>query len=69
MKLDEMPEILTAQNIADYLGISRKRVYELFQIKPEHGGIPNFDIGYSRRVRKKDFVAWIDKKVHEKSAI
>lgn len=69
MKIEEMPDILTAQNIADYLGISRRRVYELFQLKPELGGIPNFDIGFSKRVRKIDFVRWIDKKVQEKSAI
>lgn len=69
MKIEEMPDILTAQNIADYLGISRRRVYELFQLKPELGGIPNFDIGFSKRVRKIDFVRWIDEKVQEKSAI
>lgn len=66
MKIENMNEILTAQNIADYLGISRRRVYELFQLKPEHGGIPNFDIGLSKRVRKEDFLRWIDGKVQEK---
>lgn len=41
-----IPEILTVQHIAIYLGISRNRVYELFQLKPIAGGIPNFDIGF-----------------------
>ncbi len=32
---DELPDILTAQQIATYLGISRKKVYELLQLKDE----------------------------------
>jgi len=67
VKMDQLPDILTAQNIADYLGISRRRVYELFQMTPEHGGIPNFDIGFSKRVRKEDFLLWIERKVQAKS--
>lgn len=65
--INDLPEILTAQNIADYLGISRRRVYELFQLKPEFGGIPNFEIGLSKRVDKKDFIGWIDAKKKEKA--
>lgn len=58
--MDELPEILNAKHIATYLGLSRRRVYELFQIKPGSGGIPSFDIGNSKRVEKKDFIKWID---------
>jgi hypothetical protein len=58
MSMDELPEIITAQHIATYLGISRRRVYELFQTTPRAGGIPNFDIGKSKRVEKKDFIKW-----------
>jgi len=64
---DELPDILTAQHISDYLGISRRRVYELFQWKPEVGGIPNFDIGFSKRVDKQDFLNWIEARKQEKS--
>lgn len=67
MPISELPEIITAQNIATYLGISRRRVYELFQTTPKHGGIPNFDIGASKRVEKKDFVAWIEARKGEKA--
>ncbi len=67
--MDKLPEILTAQLIADYLGISRRRVYELFQTVPKHGGIPNFDIGASKRVEKKDFLAWIEARKNEKSKL
>jgi excisionase family DNA binding protein len=66
MKLSDLPEILTAREIADYLTISRRRVYELFQLHPEQGGIPNFDIGFSKRVQKEDFVKWIHERKVEK---
>ena len=65
--INDLPEILTAQNIADYLGISRGRVYKLFQLKTEFGGIPNFEIGLSKRAEKKDFLLWIDAKKKEKA--
>ena len=58
-----LPEILTAKEISDYLKISRRRVYELFLLKPEFGGIPNIAIGASKRVRKKDFIRWIEMKL------
>lgn len=60
LTFESMPEVLTAQMIADYLHISRRRVYELFKIPPSHGGIPNYDIGISKRVDKPDFISWIE---------
>jgi hypothetical protein len=66
--LADLPEILTANHIAKYLGISRRRVYELFQLHPDKGGILNFDIGFSKRVHKDDFMEWIHSKKEEKKA-
>ena len=66
--IDELPEILTAQHVADYLGISRRRVYELFQLRPNAGGIPNFEIGITKRVEKCDFIEWIRAKKSEKAS-
>ena len=66
MNKDELPEIITAKHIAAYLGISRRRVYELFQLKPDFGGIPNFEIGASKRVEKKDFFEWLEARKQEK---
>lgn len=57
-----LPDILTAQHISQFLGISRRRVYELFKIRVDHGGIPNFEIGTSKRVDKIDFEQWISKR-------
>jgi hypothetical protein len=65
--LESLPEVITAQHIADYLIISRRRVYELFQTLPKAGGIPNFDIGASKRVKKTDFVHWIEERKQEKA--
>jgi len=65
--INNLPEILTAQYIANYLGISRRRVYELFQLNPAFGGIPNFDIGFSKRAEKKDFLSWIEARKREKA--
>ena len=57
--MESLAEILTAQDIASYLKISRGSVYELLKIKPEHGGIPNIAIGLSKRVEKADLIKWI----------
>jgi predicted DNA-binding transcriptional regulator AlpA len=67
MSIDDLPEILTAKHISNYLGISRGKVYTLFQLKPAFGGIPNFDIGASKRVEKKDFLEWIEARKKEKA--
>ncbi len=56
---ESLPDTLTALHISQFLGISRRRVYELFQTRVEHGGIPNFSIGTSKRVEKSDFIQWI----------
>lgn len=62
---ERLPDTLTALHISEFLGISRRRVYELFQMHVEHGGIPNYEIGASKRVEKTDFKHWI-KRLKEK---
>ena len=62
MTANDLPPILTAQHIADFLMISRQRVYELMQLHKAHGGIPNFQIGATRRVDRDEFLAWIEKR-------
>ena len=57
---ESLPDTLTALQISQFLGISRRRVYELFQTHVEHGGIPNFSIGTTKRVEKADFKQWIN---------
>lgn len=65
--LEELSDILTAQDIADYLKISRRRVYDLFKQNVNYGGIPNFEVGNTKRVLKEDLVKWIVSKRNSKS--
>ena len=59
---EELPDILTAKHMATYLAISRRRVYELMQIKSEFGGLKEKTvvIGMTKRVAKVDFLDWIE---------
>jgi hypothetical protein len=61
MDWHDLPDILTAQMIADHQHISRRRVYELLELSPEYGGIPCYSIGASKRVDKADYLLWIAK--------
>lgn len=57
---ESLPDILTAKHISEFLDISRRRVYELFKVDVEHGGIPCFNIGTStKRVDKVDFEQFV----------
>ena len=67
---DDLPDILSAQHIADYLGISRRVVYELFDQPVRLGGIRNFRVGVgqkrpSRRVLRTDFINWLERKMKD----
>ncbi|GAA0496789.1 hypothetical protein GCM10008986_24650 [Salinibacillus aidingensis] len=64
---ESLPDTITAQQIADFLIISRRRVYELFKLPVEHGGIPYFSIGITKRVQKEDFKQWIVRRKEEKT--
>ncbi|MDQ0254136.1 hypothetical protein J2S74_001509 [Evansella vedderi] len=57
---ESLPDTLTAQQICEILEMSRRRVYELFKIHVDYGGIPTFQIGASIKVDKKDFKQWND---------
>ncbi|KON83370.1 hypothetical protein AF331_17910 [Rossellomorea marisflavi] len=55
---ESLPDTLTAKHICKIPGISIRRVYELFEIHFDYGGIPTFQIGASIRVDKKEFKQW-----------
>ena len=67
MKFEELPDQLSAQHIADYLGKSRRWVYEMMKISPEVGGIPSYTLPsivgtgkcLHKRVSKIDFGEWL----------
>jgi len=62
--METLLPILTPQDIADYLGISRWTVYELMKT-PD--GIPHFKPGgeksRTKRIRRSDFLEWIERSV------
>ncbi len=62
MKLEELPDVLTADVLAQFLSLSKRRVYELMDISDDHGGIPCLRIGRSKRVLKADLLEWLDKR-------
>lgn len=57
MKLESLPDILTAKELATYLSLSTGRVYELMNTE-----IPCLQIGRSKRVLKADLVVWLNSK-------
>lgn len=60
MRFNELPDILTADILAKYLSLSKRRVYELMDINPDYGGIPCIRIGRSKRVLKADLNEWLE---------
>lgn len=58
LRAEQLPDVCTPQVAADYLGISRTRVYEYCGIAPEAGGIPSYLIGGSRKIDKADLIRW-----------
>ena len=59
---DDLPLMLSVQDMSAVLGISRARAYEL--VKRE--GFPAMNIGSRIIVPKEEFILWIKQKVSEK---
>ena len=59
---DDLPLMLSVQDVSAVLGISRARAYEL--VKSE--GFPAMNIGSRIIVPKEEFILWIKQKVSEK---
>ncbi|MEK4882669.1 MULTISPECIES: helix-turn-helix domain-containing protein [Paenibacillus] len=56
--VEDLPDVCTPQICADFLGVSRNRIYELCQLSPEVNGIPSYTIGGSRKIDKSDLLLW-----------
>jgi hypothetical protein len=57
--LEELPDVLTARHVSEFLGISKRRAYELFQLSINAGGIKSMSFGKSKRIYKSDFLEWL----------
>jgi hypothetical protein len=64
---EELPDVCTPQICADFLGVSRNRIYEYCQLSPEVNGIPSYTIGGSRKIDKADLLLW--KEAQRKSGL
>jgi len=62
LEKERLPAMMTAADIAGYLKISRRRVYEFLLLDPEQGGIRHAQFGASKRVERADFFDWIEKR-------
>lgn len=65
---ETLPDLLTAQNVANYISISQRRVYELFQLPVERGGILCITIGTTKHVDKRELIKWLESKKPESEA-
>lgn len=61
MKLEDLPDVMTAEVLSKFLSLSKRRVYELMDLKEDAGGIPCIKIGRSKRVLKTDLIAWLQR--------
>lgn len=57
--LDELPLALSAEDVAQVLGISRANAYALMHSK----GFPTLKIGKRMTVPKDKLIAWIEKQM------
>ncbi len=55
-KRNELPDILTAYDIADYLGIGYNKALRLIR----YGGIPHLKMNNTYRVSNERFFEWLD---------
>ena len=58
MGLDNMPDIMTANQLAEFLQISRVTVFRAIK----KGTLKSFKAGKSRRIEKKEVLQWIETK-------
>lgn len=54
--MEKAKNIMTAEEVADYLGLHRETVY----VYAKSGRLPAFKIGYSWRFRKNSIDKWLD---------
>lgn len=57
MNLEELPEVLTIEQVQQLLGISRPKAYELAHMAT----FPTVRVGRSIRIPRKSLLRWIEK--------
>lgn len=54
--MPNLPEVLKAKDVSNFLNISIRYAYEIM----EHKDFPTIRIGRSKRVMKQDFLNWLE---------
>lgn len=54
--MNNLPELMSVKELREYLGCSNAKAYELVKSK----GFPSFRIGNAYKIRKCDFVHWVN---------
>ncbi|QUL57527.1 helix-turn-helix domain-containing protein [Paenibacillus tritici] len=57
MRFEDLPEICTPDQVADYLGVTRNTVYRWCK----EGDIPSIKVRKVRRIQKSTLIDWIAK--------
>lgn len=53
---NELPELMSVKEVREYLSCSNQKVYALLKSKD----FPAFKIGTSYKIRKDDFIIWVN---------
>lgn len=54
--MNVLPELISVKEMREYLGCSNQKAYELIRTKD----FPVFKVGSTYRIRKEDFIAWVN---------
>lgn len=54
--MNELPELISVKEMREYLRCSNQKAYELIRTKD----FPAFKVGSTYRIRKEDFIIWIN---------
>jgi excisionase family DNA binding protein len=57
--------MLTTNDVAEYLGISKTTAYKLVHFR----GFPKFMIGHRCFIKRDDFIKWVDDNIKSKNKI
>jgi excisionase family DNA binding protein len=63
LTLEDLPDIISVQQVADFLGVSKNTLYSWCNT----GELTSFKIGNTRRIRKSVLLNWIEQKERQQS--
>lgn len=55
--MEDLPQVLKATDIANYLNVSKGKAYQIMRLKD----FPKLQFGRTIRVKRDDFLEWVEK--------